>query len=191
MGGLAVNLLAPVLFRQYWEFYLGLGVMWFLLLALALRLPERVSPLRRRVAVVAVAAMTLLVWGSFYIQSNANSRDTLAAYRNFSGVITVKEKFADRPADHFYVLTHGITTHGYQFRDPARRALPTAYYWEARLFHDSGDDLRAKPSLWVLLGRAPRFFDRPEIHARAQTCADLPAVRLWTDDYSNLFQVLK
>jgi hypothetical protein len=50
--------------------------------------------------------------------------------RNFFGILSVKEKYPEDPENHYFVLTHGITTHGYQFTAPDKRYLPTAYYVE-------------------------------------------------------------
>lgn len=48
------------------------------------------------------------------------------------------------------------------------------------------------PSVWILLSRDPSALEIPQIQARAQDFSgystDIP---LWTDDYSNLFQILK
>lgn len=48
------------------------------------------------------------------------------------------------------------------------------------------------PSLWMVLSRDPKYFDAPEIAAVADRMENFQTnIRLWTDDYSNLFQVLK
>lgn len=53
-----------------------------------------------------------------------------------------------------------------------------------------GDD--GFPSVWVLLTSDPALFDIPAIHAKAISLENYStSVRLWTDDYSNLFQILK
>jgi spermidine synthase len=54
----------------------------------------------------------------------------------------------------------------------------------------TGDD--GFPSEWVLLTRDPSFFDIPAIRSKAITLEKYStSMRLWTDDYSNLFQILK
>jgi len=53
-----------------------------------------------------------------------------------------------------------------------------------------GDD--AFPSVWMLLARDPALLDIPAIRERAVSLDDYStSLRLWTDDYSNLFQILK
>ena len=50
----------------------------------------------------------------------------------------------------------------------------------------------AHPSRLMALSRNPALFDFPEIAAAADTMESFSTdMRLWTDDYSNLFQVLK
>lgn len=46
------------------------------------------------------------------------------------------------------------------------------------------------PSVWVLFSRNAELFRSPGIAALARQLRKMPAIRLWTDDYSNLFQVL-
>ena len=48
------------------------------------------------------------------------------------------------------------------------------------------------PSLWMILTRDEEFLDIPAIAAKADRMDGFQTdIRLWTDDYSNLFQVLK
>jgi hypothetical protein len=45
-------------------------------------------------------------------------------------------------------------------------------------------------SVWVLFSQNAELFKAPGIAAIARSLRIMPAIRLWTDDYSNLFQVL-
>ena len=47
------------------------------------------------------------------------------------------------------------------------------------------------PSDWILLARTNEILGQPEISSRLQSLDSQRKVRLWTDDYSNLFQILK
>ena len=50
----------------------------------------------------------------------------------------------------------------------------------------------ALPSQFIALSRNPALFEVPEIAAAADRMENFSStIRLWTDDYSNLFQVLK
>jgi len=54
----------------------------------------------------------------------------------------------------------------------------------------AGDGLLVARSEWMLLSRDPGFFDRPQMRSAAQTI-EARRVQLWTDDYSNLAQLLR
>ncbi len=130
LGGVLINFAAPLLFATYWEFQLGLALMWGAILVLALRLPYTLSYDLRRAVIGAVAVMVLLVIVSMYIQANTFQANLLDARRNFYGVIQVREKFPNDPEQNLIVMTHGVTTHGYQYTHATRLRQPTAYYVE-------------------------------------------------------------
>jgi hypothetical protein len=47
------------------------------------------------------------------------------------------------------------------------------------------------PSDWVLVTRSAAFLQEPEIKAYLTPIAARPSLALWTDQFSNLFQILK
>jgi hypothetical protein len=46
-------------------------------------------------------------------------------------------------------------------------------------------------STWILLAKDPRLFEQDSIRGGGQPVAFRPGLRLWTDDYSSLFGILK
>lgn len=57
--------------------------------------------------------------------------------------------------------------------------------------HNAGDDKFVAASVWVLMGRRDEPWNGDDIEVvDAATYLD-PNVKLWTDDYSNVFQVLQ
>ncbi len=130
LGGILINFVIPLIFNGFWEFQLGLGIVWALMLVFVLRMPYKVNFYLQRGATIVTGTMTLLVLVSLYIQTNTYQQNSVVAYRNFYGIQNVKAKFEADPENHHLVLTHGITTHGYQFQSPEKRQLPTAYYVE-------------------------------------------------------------
>jgi hypothetical protein len=48
-----------------------------------------------------------------------------------------------------------------------------------------------KPSDWILLARTDEVLGQPAVSRQLQSLDSQRKVRLWTDDYSNLFQILK
>ena len=53
------------------------------------------------------------------------------------------------------------------------------------------DDKREAASDWVLVTSRPGFFELPEISGVEKPIESIPGLRLWTDDYSNLYRVLR
>jgi len=59
---------------------------------------------------------------------------------------------------------------------------------------DTGDDEDVTgvfPATWVLVTGNPRFFDKPEFRGSQPKLIAQDGLRTWTDDYSNLFRILK
>jgi protein-L-isoaspartate O-methyltransferase len=62
----------------------------------------------------------------------------------------------------------------------------------AVLVHTPSDDkISRSEAVWVLMTRTPARFENAELAKVARPMHAKPAQRLWTDDYSNLFQLLK
>ncbi len=130
LGGLTVNLIIPLLFKNYWEFQVSLGIVWVLVFVYLMRyrLPVRYFIYRGLTIISAIGAC--LVFGSLYIQVNTFKEDAIWSTRNFYGALSIKERYPDDEENHNYTLTHGVTIHGYQFTQSEKRLLPTAYYVE-------------------------------------------------------------
>jgi hypothetical protein len=62
----------------------------------------------------------------------------------------------------------------------------------AVLVHTLPDDkITRSEAVWVLMARSRARLENPELNKIARPAQAKPAQRLWTDDYSNLFQLLK
>ena len=66
------------------------------------------------------------------------------------------------------------------------------YHLSRVLIETAGDGVRGFHSIWMLLARDPDLLENSAI-ARASTpmSGNKTAIRLWTDDHSNLFQILR
>jgi len=82
-------------------------------------------------------------------------------------------------SNRFLDLTPVVAEHG--------RAFNLRYGW----VHVSSDNPFDWPSDWVLLSRNDRVLSQPEIAAHLDSLDAARRVRPWTDDYSNLFQLLR
>jgi hypothetical protein len=59
------------------------------------------------------------------------------------------------------------------------------------LIENPGDGVITYPSVWMLLARDPAVLAAPAIVDAAKPMEHYaPRIRLWTDDYNNLFQIL-
>ena len=59
------------------------------------------------------------------------------------------------------------------------------------LRHRGPDDAGTYRSDWVLVSRSGKVFAEPPLAGPAQEIDDEDDVSLWTDDYSNVFRLLK
>ena len=57
--------------------------------------------------------------------------------------------------------------------------------------NNDDDENEVSASDWVLVSSRPGFFDQPEIKKAALKIDLIPGLRTWTDDYSNLYKILK
>lgn len=121
LGSIFVVLIAPNIFRFYFELPIGLILCASLLFAINFR--------KWWVTDVACAALIvrLLIISFVYIQFYSNPEGIRTLVRNFYGHQRVIEH--DVGTDNEYrTLIHGTITHGIQFMSPEKRLLPTAYF---------------------------------------------------------------
>ncbi len=120
LGGVFVALLAPRLFRGYFELPIGMFACAWLALVVRFRgTAPRLAPL---VGGLALAGATYIVTqtGAFAIRSRLMAR-------NFYGVLRVSDFDTGSPSGRRR-LTHGTINHGEQYLAANRRREPTTYY---------------------------------------------------------------
>ncbi|MDB5107371.1 MAG: hypothetical protein JWM69_312 [Candidatus Binatus sp.] len=81
-------------------------------------------------------------------------------------------------------------TNRYLDLQPVLKALADHFALRSVWVHHEAGEL-ARPSDWILLARNDRVLGQRELSSRRYPLDTTRAVRLWTDDYSNLFQILK
>jgi hypothetical protein len=74
---------------------------------------------------------------------------------------------------------------------PVVAALADAHGMAATWIHDEGEDVLASRSDWVLVSNNRALLAQPRIANAATPIERRPEWRLWTDDFNNLFQVLR
>jgi len=132
LGGLFVALVAPMLFRSYYELHWGL-----LLCALLFTLtrtqeenPFSKFPQANRLACAFLWIGWLALGAMLWLHGRRSSSEIVYTLRNFYGVLTVFEHRKNEPTEHHFLLQHGRITHGLQFADRQQAAWPTTYYGE-------------------------------------------------------------
>lgn len=130
LGGVFVGLLAPLVFKRFYELHVALGLCWGAGLVTLWNWP-RLSPILRQVGVLVLVALTVVFGALAFKKAQANERETLLAVRNFYGVLRVDYLDADDEGEERHSLVHGNTTHGFQYLSPDKRRIPTSYYSES------------------------------------------------------------
>ena len=74
---------------------------------------------------------------------------------------------------------------------PVVEELGERFKLERAVFNSPTVGLFDSQAEWVILSRDKTFFQQPLIAARADQNVDFRPIPLWTDDYSNLFRLLK
>jgi hypothetical protein len=129
LGGLFVAVLAPLLFKGYWEYPLGL--LFCSALLIGVLVPDRAPLVARNLAVRALAgALWLALAVALAIPVKQSLENAFATSRSFYGVLRVREELPGDPSWHLRSLTHGRIQHGFQYQAPEKRRQPTTYYGE-------------------------------------------------------------
>jgi hypothetical protein len=127
LGGLVVALLAPLLFRDYWE----QPIVIVILAAMALRLNGRGAFSLRRapgLALAASAAIFLAAMAAQLAHEITVSAGVVERIRNFYGVVKVVRESEDDPEEASLVMQQAGIDQGSQFVSPARRQEPACAF---------------------------------------------------------------
>ncbi len=133
-GGLAVGLLAPVIFSLYVELHMAMVACCLLYLAV-LFIDESSIMARGKMAPawMACGVGVIVLAYSLYNQQAQVSAGAIALERNFYGVLRIAAMKNDAPGENGQFseqvfMQHGRTRHGMQFMVEGKRELPTMYY---------------------------------------------------------------
>jgi tetratricopeptide (TPR) repeat protein len=129
IGAVFVAVVAPLIFKDYFELHWGIILcgMLFLVLCAPQRKPGRALPplnLSWAVGCLFLIGLSLLLWHAAHLHDQIR----LARTRNFYGVLNVFRHDFDDPKFSLVELVHGRVAHGVQFLDPSRASRPTLYY---------------------------------------------------------------
>src|ERR1039458_6188719 len=130
LGGVFVGLLAPRIFRSFYEMPLGV-VLCAVLVLLALSLDAEAAPWFsgwRSILPGVGAALTVAMAVYLGMQIREQARDARVMVRNFYGALRVHDTGPETSMMAVRTLTHGTINHGEEYLNIARRRLPTTYY---------------------------------------------------------------
>ncbi|WP_347534142.1 fused MFS/spermidine synthase [Roseovarius sp. CAU 1744] len=128
LGGIFVNLIAPVIFLGYWEFHASLVATILLLSYRAAKGGSTLHARFRKVPLGAVLLPACLVIAYFLAAHvRLQQEESIVTRRSFFGILRVYEYDVDTP-DHIRSLYHGRIGHGDQFRHGDARKAPITYY---------------------------------------------------------------
>jgi hypothetical protein len=74
---------------------------------------------------------------------------------------------------------------------PVVKRIAEAYQLHTALIVDEAEESDFSKTDWVLVTRNRALLARKDIAAAAGEIPDIPGLRIWTDDYNNLFRILK
>jgi SAM-dependent methyltransferase len=137
LGGMLVAVVAPLIFKGYYE--LGAALAAAALLA-ALRF-AKVNLVARIASLAAVLGVSA---GAVY-DGVTDQKDVLAASRSFYGVLRVKEYGVPGDESQLRRLVHGTIMHGEQMMHEKFRRRPTTYYEETSGIGAAIESRQARP----------------------------------------------
>ncbi|MBI4927193.1 MAG: hypothetical protein HY835_05465, partial [Anaerolineae bacterium] len=125
LGGVLVNILAPVIFDGFWEYYIGMAAAAFLGVAMVwVNRSAWIFRLRIPVAVVGLSGAIVLLSFPYFMRQASVTME-----RNFYGVIRIRQ--GTLSGLDTYRMVHGSTMHGIQAINQPYRSRPSAYYTES------------------------------------------------------------
>jgi len=74
---------------------------------------------------------------------------------------------------------------------PVVEAIAKAHGLHVAHIRDENDNPLLRNTNWVLVSRDPAILAKPEIQQRATAIRPIPGIKPWTDDFNNLFAILK
>ncbi len=128
LGGSFINILAPLIFNQCWDFYL---ILFGLSLVVGYTILQNGSQKRSHLFSVAswcVSFVGLALLFGYHL--NTTQKNIVYHHRNFFGAMEIAQITPNPYREGERSLRHGNIIHGHQFTQAAKRRLPTTYYGE-------------------------------------------------------------
>jgi hypothetical protein len=128
LGGIFVNLIAPVLFTGYWELHISITATVILAGVCIGRDKKTFRTPRNRTIFSSASSILVAALIAVLVFQVRDSRDnSIFVDRSFFGVLYVDESNTELP-EHSRGLYHGSIQHGIQYMHPSFEHLATSYY---------------------------------------------------------------
>lgn len=127
LGGVLVGVVAPAVFETYAELPIGLVLCFLVGVFAPWHWRESLRPLLIATRVVLVAVIVFLALLPKVKESQYKNIRTLRVSRNFYGMLRVEERDPGTSSA-THMLLHGRIIHGFQYKAPDLRRIPTSYY---------------------------------------------------------------
>lgn len=127
LGGLFVNVLSPMLFNEWWDFYLSLLGIMILLGVVHFYYPKKVLSGKWIWLEYGWIGILFIISTLLCYQLIKNREDVIINHRNFFG----KSEIIERNPNSFLhqrLLRNGKIIHGHQFLAPEKRHMATTYF---------------------------------------------------------------
>ncbi len=133
LGGAFVTLAAPLLFSDYWEHPLAIGVIALVAWGrdvMAMTGPAQNALRWRKVGIGATAGLFVLGLGAGGRAEWSDDAVTVDRARNFYGVVKVYREDQDDPAEYSLVMQQAGVDQGSQYQAAERRRMPSCAFDE-------------------------------------------------------------
>ena len=145
LGGIAVALIAPLIFSDYWEYPLALIATTVMGAALSWRSLEP-GARGQRLALIASCASAIAGAGYALSQTAHSERDVVDRIRNFYGVVKIIREHQDEPERFSLTMVQAGVPQGSQYQIPARRNEPYCAFLPGSGVGHALAALRARPA---------------------------------------------
>lgn len=132
LGGLFVNLVSPLVFNEWWDFYGTIFAIFLYLICVPISkasLPEtpyKASVIKQTLLPLSLFAFVGLI-ALLAVTLKKTHADLILVHRNFLGMFEIAERYNNR-FDHMRILRNGNILHGQQYLAPDLRTSATTYY---------------------------------------------------------------
>ncbi|MBN2021276.1 MAG: fused MFS/spermidine synthase [Pirellulales bacterium] len=133
LGGVFVTLVAPFLFKGFWEYHISLLAGYMLFLAAIHRgRPAKPAGEDRRWKWIIPVGLVGLAAGGLIALGMAEAHAAVVRLRNFYGLLHVSKHTDEVDGKclngEYLSLRHGRIKHGFQYVDPDKKDWPTSYF---------------------------------------------------------------